>query len=723
MNYHYILLKYINTAKYSILKIRFLILFLLVAFGNSCVLAQNSGCFKVVTSSNRIEYKLILPCEAIKITLTFSYFNVASGSFLRIYDGTDPSGTPLHPGSGFTNGNPPSTLVAVSGAMYVYFSSSGSSSKDSFLACWTSTVNSKPPVAKFEIADTIYSQVYNTFVNTSQNLTNRTEFVWNIDPGYGEVGYKKDLPWIFYTNNTYEVNLRVSKCSGTDNYKKNIAVITPNYKVNLDIQAKKTNPFLNEVDTIKGINFITKKRPVTANRFRWKFEPDKVSYVNGSSADSQNIQVKFTEKGKYNVSLTAWVKDDSSDTYNEVNKLDYITVLEPPRPKVYIEPIAKNTTPYIGETDTLYAIDSMPGKLFKANRFRWVFNPSTVTYLSGSSANMKNIAVRFNKKGKYSVKLTGWNDVDSVLTYNDTLKADYILVKPQPKVYVDFRATQLSTWVNDIDTLFSLDSIDSKIFKADRFRWEFTPNQVEYLDGTSSNSKTIHVKFKVKDNYTVRLFGWNSLDSANSYHDTIKTHYIRVMDTAEKRVYLDFSTKNLFPNKGDTIVINAIDSITGKYYRANRFNWEFSPNTVSYVNGSKSDKKNIEVKFLEKGYYSITLNGWNSMDSIGTFNKTTKTSYILVKEPQIGIEKGLTTEFVTIFPNPSTGKFTVIWANKEAYRIQIFNINGKMVKELKHEAGNNGIETIDLSNESVGLYCLSIWNTERKVVKRIAIDR
>ncbi len=296
-------------------------MFTFSGFANS----EKTGC---ITSAgfnpNRIDYQTIFPCGATKITLSFSYFKVSSGTYLKIYDGTDASGKALHPGSGFTYGNAPSSpLVAYSGAMYLYFSTgSSTSSTDSFSACWTSVLDTVKPIAKFEIADTIFNSVKYTFKNTSQNISSKTDYVWDIEPGYGQVGYSKDLNYTLYTNKTYDITLRTATCSGTDKYTKSVVVITPDYKVALDFKAKYTKPVINKIDTLSAIHFSNFKNPNKADRFHWYFYPDSVTYLNGTSADSPTIQVKFKATGKYKVTLEAWNTASPLLSYNEVIKKD-----------------------------------------------------------------------------------------------------------------------------------------------------------------------------------------------------------------------------------------------------------------------------------------------------------------------------------------------------------------------------------------------------------------
>lgn len=700
---------------------------------SSCVKAQSgqSGCITHVGyNSSRIDYETILPCGANKITLTFSKFKVPSTAFLlKIYDGTDASGKALHPGSGFTYGNvPTSPLVAYSGAMYLYFSCTGSGTDTMYAACWTSEGDTAKPVAKFEIADTIYNSVKNTFKNTSQNISSKTDYIWKIEPGYGDVSYSKDLNYTLYTNSKYDVTLRTTTCSGTSKYTKSVVVITPDYKVALDFKAKNTKPIIDKADTLSAIYFSNFKRPTKADRFHWFFYPDSVTYLNGTSADSPTIQVKFKAIGKYKVTLEAWNNSSPTLSYNEVIKKDYITVQEPPSPKVYIDIKAKKINPLVGETDTLLAIDSISGKLYKADRFNWMFNPSTVTYLNGTSKEMKTIQVKFNDTGRYTVSLQGWNSIDSAKTYNDTSKPNFILVQKPAirKAYFDFSAKNLNPLVGETDTLYVIDSIKGKGVKANRFKWQISPNRFNYINGTNDESKIIQIKFKSEGKYTITLFGWNSEDSAKTYNDTIKTNYLTVKGTVNYKVYLDFKADNLKPKVGDDVIILAIDSTEGKPYKANRFRWEFLPDNVTYINGSTSDNQTIKVKFNEKGKYSVHLTGWNWADSAATFNGTIKADYISVEDALSSVGKTqVISSLITIYPNPGQGKFNLYFNQGciETMSIQIYNSTGKLINETSGTKCTGHIQSVDLSNEPCGLYIVKILSDKGQIVQKVSVIR
>lgn len=674
-------------------------------------------------SNNRIDYATIQPCDAKKITLTFSCFKVADvGDLLRVYDGTDASGKPLHSGSGFTYGNPPpDSLIAYSGAMYLYFTTNGSGTDSGFVTSWTSEKDTtKGPIALFEIPDTIYNSVAYTFKNVSKNLSippKKNDYVWDIEPGHGEVGYQKDLNYSFITNKTYDVSLSVTNCIGTNKFTKSVVVITPDYKVWLDFNASTTKTFIDSVVTLKAVNFTNFKRPFKADRFKWSFSPADVTYINGT-LDSPTIQVKFTKAANYTVHLEAWNSTSPIKSFNEVIKKDYITVKEPLSPKVYIDFVTKNLNPKIGEVDTLYAIDSMDGKLYKANRFKWQFVPDQVSYVNGSNSDQKIIFVKFNKTGKFTISLKAWNAADSTVSTNDTIKSDYISVLNAP-VYVDFTSNNLKPKIGQVDTLITVDAKNGNPFAANKYKWKFNPDNVSFMNGTNPDSKQPFVKFNQTGLYTISLTAWNSFDSAATFNNTTKVDYISVVDAP---VFLNFKAMNLYPKTNEVDTFIALDSLNGNPFNANRYQWNFFPNNIIYANGTSRTMQTIQLKFTSAGKYNVSLSGWNSADSAATFYKIIKDDYITVSDSLIAIKKlSNANTLVDIYPNPCDGilNFYFKEGTTPNTSIQIFNYLGQLSIEIIKIEKN--FQSIDLSNQPNGIYTVKIKIDNRQVIQNISL--
>jgi hypothetical protein len=344
-------------------------------------------------SNNRVDYATIIPCGAKKITLTFSQFKVASGDILRIYDGTDAAATPIHTGSGFTLGNvPKAPVVATSGAMYILFTTNGSGQDSGFIASWTTERGPiVQPVADFVIPDTLYNPNSYTYVNTSLNVLGKTDYIWEIEPGFGEVGYTKDLDYAIMTDNTYDVKLTATTCMGTSNKTKSVVVVTPHDKAKIDFSANNRRPNTGEVVTLKAFSSVTGKA-IMADNYAWTFFPGTVKPNGSSTFNDKEPQVVFNAKGKYTISLRAWNSLDSAATSVQVVKADYIIVVE-------------HCTPLLGvSSSTDVVINNVT--LTDKNNVKLIDNSSANNAQGYDDYTNTNISASLTYGGNYTVSLS-----------------------------------------------------------------------------------------------------------------------------------------------------------------------------------------------------------------------------------------------------------------------------------------------------------------------------
>ena len=281
-------------------------------------------------SNNRIDYATIIPCGAETITLTFAQCKLLANDLLKIYDGVDANGIPLHPGTGFTlNKVPTAPIVAKSGAMYIYFSTDGNGNDSGFLATWTTKRGPiVAPIADFTIPDTLYNPVNYTYINKSQNVLGNTSWIWSVDPGYGQVAYTKDLiDFGILTDNSYNVSLEATTCMGYSKYSKSVVVVTPHTKTSLDVTANNRRPSTGETVFLSAISGLPNKA-LKADKFKWSFFPSTISYVGTTNSGSRDPKVTFNAKGKYTISLTAWNTLDQAATSATVIKSEFVIVVE-----------------------------------------------------------------------------------------------------------------------------------------------------------------------------------------------------------------------------------------------------------------------------------------------------------------------------------------------------------------------------------------------------------
>jgi len=163
---------------------------------------------------------LIQPDCADAITLTFASFATQAGSdFVRVYNGTNATGTLLGSFSGTTI---PAAVTANSGAMYVTFFSNASTTNTGFIANWTTDVFTSAPTGVFTVSDNNPALGVNVlFTNTESNAS---DWEWDID-GDGITDYTtQTVSHAFTTPGTYTVSLIASNCLGGDTTYQSVVV-------------------------------------------------------------------------------------------------------------------------------------------------------------------------------------------------------------------------------------------------------------------------------------------------------------------------------------------------------------------------------------------------------------------------------------------------------------------------------------------------------------------
>lgn len=152
----------------------------------------------------------------------------------------------------------------------------------------------------------------------------------------------------------------------------------------------------------------------------WSFTPNTVTFMNGTNANSQNPDVRFDEAGEYTVSLEVTNANGSTS----ITKENYIKQAD-----IIVEfSVNKNVT-YPGGIVNFY-----DETVCNPNTWVWVFEPSNVTFLSGTDANSQNPVVKFDAQGVYTVALTASNaNGTSTVTKTEyiTVGTDYYMTTDQ----------------------------------------------------------------------------------------------------------------------------------------------------------------------------------------------------------------------------------------------------------------------------------------------------
>lgn len=183
---------------------------------------------------------LINPGCAFTITLSFNSFHLEGCcDYFKVYDGTDNSGDLLLSANG---SGIPDPVTALSGAMYITFTSDGSVVYPGWEAVWTSEVPTSPPIAEFLMSTT--TPLFNSevqFTDLTQNLPNG----WDWDFGDGNSSTLQNPTHAYLQPGLHTVTLISDNCFSTDTVSHDLTVADPP-------EISVTPEFLNA--TIEGCN-------------------------------------------------------------------------------------------------------------------------------------------------------------------------------------------------------------------------------------------------------------------------------------------------------------------------------------------------------------------------------------------------------------------------------------------------------------------------------------
>lgn len=292
---------------------------------------------------------LIFPKCAATITFDFLDFDVNSmiiGSCvnlppdgLRIYDGKDNKGIPLHKQFlntngdtlypfGFTNGTgnvnlglPPS-VMAKSGAMYIEWYVNCGAVNQGFEGKWSTTlITATPPDASFTVSDTVYVDQNVTFTNTSTGY--QLEYEWDLDgDGWGD-NFDMNPTYKYTSAKVVNVRLIVNSCDIFDTFYKKLVILMPTNKPVVNFEANYTKV------TVKDEVTLSDKSDNTVHTWNWVITPSTYTLTEGNLS-SKNLKLRFDETGTYTIKLIA----TNAKGTDSITKTNYITVYDPCIPLV-----------------------------------------------------------------------------------------------------------------------------------------------------------------------------------------------------------------------------------------------------------------------------------------------------------------------------------------------------------------------------------------------------
>ena len=270
------------------------------------------------------------------LTLNLDFFDVKSGDYFRVYEGTDNTGRPLWNrtslpsglGNGMTSASSgyQGTFESYIGTMYIewYRHAAYNTSLNNpggFVARWEGHKISIPkPVAKFTCPDTVCMGTNVDFIN--QSTGTNLSYYWIFDSA-GTPANSRDASWVYLFDGVYTVVMTVSNCGGDSTVIKRIVVINPT-------KAPKPNFYTDLRYPLKGVDVVTLSDSTKGcvDTWKWVITPSTYSAISGFPS-SQFPRIRFSDTGCYDVKLITGYngKRDSILKPCYIHAIDYCTPL------------------------------------------------------------------------------------------------------------------------------------------------------------------------------------------------------------------------------------------------------------------------------------------------------------------------------------------------------------------------------------------------------------
>lgn len=286
--------------------------------------------------------------------------------------------------------------------------------------------------------------------------------------------------------------------------------------------------------------------------FNTELNYDSLSVYNGNSVNAPFIGTYMGTVIPSDITSTA---NDGSLTFHFKSDVSTtgsgwaaeLTCVPQPPPTANFH--ADDTTAVVQQT--IHLIDE---SLYGPTSWVWEINPTTFSYVSGSTANTQNPQVQFTAAGDYTLQLK----VANVMGIDSLIKINYIhVVTPTLAPIADFAANDTTVTTYQIVSL-----ADSSTNLPSSWSWSIMPTTYTYVNGTSSTAQNPKVHFSAAGLYTVQLIAANIIGSDTA----TKIEYINVANEIHmgdsvistcNSIFYDYggSTGSYLNNMNDTLVV------------------------------------------------------------------------------------------------------------------------------------------------------------------------
>jgi len=419
--------------------------------------------------------------------------------------------------------------------------------------------------------------------------------------------------------------------------------------------------------------------------WEWVFEGGTPS----TSTEQNPAEIMYDEEGSFMVSLTV----ENSAGSNSIEIEDYIMVGEYlPEVEFEADKVSFCSNSIVTLFDESTACPSS---------WIWSFDPSTVTFVNGTSTNSQNPEVTFDETGLYSVTLMATNVIgESSLTKTDYLISGGLLLP----FYDDFEdaSTSMKSWTienPDDETTWEISEAEGNEpgvqSMAIYFHDEYTVYERDQLISTVLNLTGVNyaaINFK----HAYAQYGSNISDSLIVYISTdCGNSWTRIFNVAEDGsgnfATSEPSSVEFFPESEDD-------------WCGTGTNPECFTIDISQWTGGH------DVQFMFESYDLYGNKLYLDDIDVSIFTRTNETS-------QNGVQ-------ISMFPNPAKETLAIDIRNIQDYvDVQIVNIQGKVLYTKRIIENNAMIKTsLNLSNIESGVYFLRFNNPGFSKTEKLIIE-
>jgi PKD repeat protein len=326
--------------------------------------------------------------------------------------------------------------------------------------------------------------------------------------------------------------------------------------------------------------------------------------------------------------------------------------------------------------------------------WQWSFEPGSVVFVNGTSANSINPEVEFLEAGAYSVTLT----VDNPAGSNSITKADFILAGGQ--------------------TIPFLEDFESGIITSNS--WKIIN------DDEDKTWEIAEPTFAASGQYAA-MMNFLNYYSLNA-RDQLVSPPVNLSDQVEPELTFMYAYAQRFSQTDSLIVYVSADC--GESWERIYANgpdgsgiFATSPGTSTFFDPQSADDwcgqgYGAECVSLDLSAYAFQPDIMFMFEGVNRFGNNLYLDDIEIPMP-VGIETvEAENEGVQIYPNPSTGNITIYIDDEEDATVEIMNSEGKTV----YTQNLHGNDNINLGDLNRGLYFVKVRTNKHIIVKKLMLQ-